>query len=362
VVKSLIRWLPGHADWTVAVLTSRNERGARIVEELKRNNLPYVELLQSSQSTRYTADILAACLRSLADPGSTSKLQDVLKRLGRIASGDDKSTADFYRGAVSVLDRCQRLEEYLAPYPDADWLAELPDDLLSEGVRQVLLTCREKIVRWQKASLLPVDQLLLTISQELFTNPSDLALAHKLALLLERAAGNHPEWQLAEFAEELSTVARNERRLPGFSEEDTGFDPERYKGSVVVATLHKAKGLEWDRVYLLSANNYDFPSMQPYDSYISEKWFVRDHLNLEAEALSRLKALAESDLEGVYLEDGPATQAARLDYSAERLRVLYVGITRAKRELVVTWNTGRRGESQQALPILALQSGWKGTN
>jgi len=203
---------------------------------------------------------------------------------------------------------------------------------------------------------------LLTISQELFTNPSDLALAHKLALLLERAAGNHPEWQLAEFAEELSTVARNERRLPGFSEEDTGFDPERYKGSIVVATLHKAKGLEWDRVYLLSANNYDFPSMQPYDSYISEKWFVRDHLNLEAEALSRLKALAESDLEGVYLEDGPATQAARLDYSAERLRVLYVGITRAKRELVVTWNTGRRGESQQALPILALQSGWKGTN
>ncbi|TLN23076.1 ATP-dependent helicase, partial [bacterium] len=211
-----------------------------------------------------------------------------------------------------------------------------------------------------KASLLPVDQLLLTISQELFTGPADLALAHKLALLLERAAVNHPEWQLHEFAEELSSVARNERRLPGFSEDDTGFDPERYKGQVVVATLHKAKGLEWDRVYLLSANNYDFPSAQPYDSYIAEKWFVRDRLNLEAEALARLKALAEGDPEGVYMEDGPATRAARLDYSAERLRVLYVGITRARRELVVTWNTGRRGESQQALPILALQSGWKG--
>ncbi|HWQ05287.1 MAG TPA: ATP-dependent helicase [Longilinea sp.] len=362
VVKSLKRWLPEHADWTVAVLTSRNERGAKIVEELKRNNLPYVELLQSSQSTRYTADILAACLRSLADPGSTAKLQDVMKRLGRIAAGDDKSIADLYRGAVAVLDRCKRLEEYLAPFPDSDWLAELPAELVSDGVRQILIANREQIVRWQKASLLPVDQLLLTISQELFTNPADLALAHKLALLLERAAGNHPDWQLTEFAEELSSVARNERRMPGFSEEDIGFDPERYKGIVVVATLHKAKGLEWDRVYLLSANNYDFPSMQPYDNYIAEKWFVRDHLNLEAEALSRLKALADGDLEGVYLEDGPATQAARLEYSAERLRVLYVGITRAKRELVVTWNTGRRGESQQALPILALQSGWKGSD
>jgi DNA helicase-2/ATP-dependent DNA helicase PcrA len=39
-----------------------------------------------------------------------------------------------------------------------------------------------------------------------------------------------------------------------------------------------------------------------------------------------------------------------------------VGITRARRELIVTWNTGRRGESQQALPMVALQSGWKGND
>ncbi|GAP15021.1 superfamily I DNA and RNA helicase [Longilinea arvoryzae] len=360
VAISLKRWLPEHSDWTVAVLTSRNERGAKIVEELKKRDIPYVELLQSSQSTRSTADILAACLRSLADPGSATKLQDVLKRLGRIAAGDDKAMVNYYRGAVALLDRCPRLEDYLAPLPDSDWLAALPSDQVADEVRQILADFRDRIVRWQKASLLPVDQLLLTISQELFTNAPDLALAHKLALLLERAAANHPEWQLIEFAEELSSVARNERKLPGFSEEDTGFDPDRYKGKVVVATLHKAKGLEWDRVYLLSANNYDFPSAQPYDNYISEKWFVRDRLNLEAEALARLKALADGDLEGVYIEDGPATRAARLEYSSERLRVLYVGITRARRELVVTWNTGRRGDSQQALPILALQSGWKG--
>lgn len=362
VAKSLKRWLPEHEDWTVAVLTSRNERGAKIVEELKKREIPYVELLQSSQSTRTTADILAACLRSLADPGSPSKLQEVLKRLGRMAAGDDKAQTNFYRGAVALLDRCPRLEDYLAPLPDSDWLGSLPPDQVADEVRRILVAFRERMVRWQKASLLPVDQLLLTISQELFTNAADLALAHKLALLLERAAANHPEWQLVEFAEELSSVARNERKLPGFSEEDTGFDPEKHKGQVVVATLHKAKGLEWDRVYLLSANNYDFPSAQPYDNYIAEKWFVRDRLNLEAEALARLKALAEGDLEGVYMEDGPATQAARLDYSAERLRVLYVGITRAKRDLVVTWNTGRRGESQQALPIIALQSGWKGND
>jgi superfamily I DNA/RNA helicase len=34
---------------------------------------------------------------------------------------------------------------------------------------------------------------------------------------------------------------------------------------------------------------------------------------------------------------------------------LYVGITRARLELVLTWNTGRQGTQTQALPFAALQ-------
>ena len=50
-----------------------------------------------------------------------------------------------------------------------------------------------------------------------------------------------------------------------------------------------------------------------------------------------------------------ATQQARLDYVRERLRLLYVGITRAKKELIITWNTGRQGDQTQAIPFAALQ-------
>ncbi len=124
--------------------------------------------------------------------------------------------------------------------------------------------------------------------------------------------------------------------------------------------MHKAKGLEWDRVYLMSVNSYDFPSGQPYDQYIAEKWFVRDELNLGAEALAQLDALLDDQL--TYRE-GDATAQARLDYVRERLRLIYVGITRAKSELVVTWNSGRgatsRPEAVQALPFVALQTHWE---
>jgi DNA helicase-2/ATP-dependent DNA helicase PcrA len=107
---------------------------------------------------------------------------------------------------------------------------------------------------------------------------------------------------------------------------------------------------------LMSVNNYDYPSDQPNDHFISEKWFVRDGLSLEAEALAQLAA-ATSSSEYDYYEEGSATRRSRLDYVRERLRLFYVGITRARKELIITWNTGRKGDATPSLPFAAL-IGW----
>jgi DNA helicase-2/ATP-dependent DNA helicase PcrA len=216
-----------------------------------------------------------------------------------------------------------------------------------------LAAFKEIVRRWQGATVLPIDQMILTLSQDLFTEPADLALAHKLAMVLKLAANQHADWRLPELTAELGMVARNERRFLGFSNDDSGFDPNRHKGVVVVSTMHKAKGLEWDRVYLMSVSNYDFPSAMPNDEYISEKWFARGGLNLEAEALAQLgNALSDSEYD--WKVEGQATLRARIDYTRERLRLFYVGITRARLELVITWNSGQKGVQTQALPFAAL--------
>jgi DNA helicase-2/ATP-dependent DNA helicase PcrA len=206
--------------------------------------------------------------------------------------------------------------------------------------------------------MLPVDQLVLTIGQDLFITPTELAITHKLAVMLRQACMSHPQWRLPELSEELAVIARNERRFLGFDQDETGFDPDQYRGKALVATMHKAKGLEWDRVYLMSVNNYDFPSGAADDLYMPERWFIRDHLNLEAEALAQLNNSLEPNEYTWYVE-GAASQQARLDYIRERLRLLYVGITRAKKELVITWNSGRDGKRKPALALGALQGLWE---
>jgi DNA helicase-2/ATP-dependent DNA helicase PcrA len=362
VADSLARWLPDHQDWSVAVLAPRNQRGFELIDLLKQREIPYVELLRSTSVTRQTAGALGNLLRCLADPTSARKLSVAFK-VWRRDDRDDPDAKALVGAVAKRISRCPIVEAYLWPRADHDWLAPLTTELAGDELT-LLLDFRQVAQRWHRAAALPIDQLILTLANDLFQEPAELALAHKLAVLLRSVAEAHPTYRLAELVEELAVIARNERRFLGFASEDTGFEPP--KGVVTVATMHKAKGLEWDRVYLMSVNNYDFPSGQAHDTYIAERWFVRDSLNLEAEALAQLGAISSSQSStsdtGYWgLEIGGATLQARMNYVTERLRLLYVGITRARRDLIVTWNTGRRQAQklQPAVPFVALHTFWE---
>jgi DNA helicase II / ATP-dependent DNA helicase PcrA len=352
VAKSLARWLPEHPDQTAAVLVPRNTRGFELVNELKRREIEYVEILASTSSTRAAAGALGNLLNYIADPQSAKKLATIYE-VWRRADREDELAWQQAGQLASLLRKCQRVEDFVWPRPARDWLEEQNLAQEDQTAYQNLLEFRSLVQRWLGTALLPVDQAVLTLAQDLFSEPTDLAISHKLALILRQASQANPGWRLPELTEELAVVARNERRFIGFSTEDSGLDPDLHKGKVMVATMHKAKGLEWDRVYLMSINNYDFPSGNEYDSYLPERWFLRRNLNLEAEALEQLKTAFSTD-EYSWYSEGAATEKARLEYISERLRLLFVGMTRARKELVLTWNTGRQGNMRPAEPLLEL--------
>jgi len=355
IVDSLERWLPDHPDQTVAVLTPRNQRAFDLVDELRKRSVPFMDdFLRSSSSTRTSAGSLAHLLRYLADPQSPSRLAmvyQVWRREDRI----DESNKPRLARVTEFLRTIPRIEDYIWPSLDMDWLEESGLSQSDPETCEQLLEFRVSLQRWQGSIVLPVDQMILLLAQDILTAPTELAVAHKLALLMRQTIRSHPDWHLPQLANELVSIAKNERRFLGFNDTDTGFDPDKHPGKVIVSTLHKAKGLEWDRVYLMSVNNYDFPSGQSHDKYIPEKWFIQKDLNLEAEALAQFKAVVAGPTVSIP-SLGEATFQSRLDYVRERLRLLYVGITRARKNLIITWNSGRLGEMSPAVPLIALSN------
>lgn len=354
VVNAVERFLSENADRTVAILVPDNRRGFKFVDQLASQKLPYMDgLLQSTSATRLSTGAIANILNHLGDPASGQKLSQAYK-VWRRAERDDQENWPFYANIVKLLRKCERIEEYIWPSPLEDWLTSEGIAELDQSVHEELRAFRAVVQRWHHAIYLPIDQLILTISQDLFLDPVELALAHKLSSLLHQISTAHPDWRLPEFTGELKNIATNQRKYLGFSQEDEAFNPDLYPGQVVVTTMHKAKGLEWDCVFLTSVNNYSFPSGADYDQYQSEPWFVRDHLNLAAEIIAQLKALTEPQQFNWY-QPGLASHEARLDLIRERLRLLYVGITRARRWLTITWNTGRINyKNVAALPLLEL--------
>ena len=349
VARSVSRWLSSNPDKTAAILAPRNERGKKIASVLRSQfNIEPVELLNTTIETRKTSGALVRILSYLLDPVSSKKLASAFEVFSREKTNDPDAWA-VIQATTNKIREFNNLEEFLSEEPAAGlsyFQTKSEDDELFQ-----LDDFRQLILKWHDAVLLPIDQLILTIAEDIFQTPTELSLAHKIAIFQKRLANQHPDWELPALLDELKSLARNERRFFG-SGDQTDFNPDEYKGKVVITTAHKAKGLEWDRVYLMSVNNYNFPSGDLEDSYIAEKWFIRDQLNLPSEALAQLDSFIRQ--ESIPYKEGKATRDSRLEYVRERLRLLYVSITRAKQELVITWNTGYKSKYSAASALNAM--------
>jgi DNA helicase-2/ATP-dependent DNA helicase PcrA len=374
IATSLQRWLPQHQEMTVAALVPENSHGFKLTDALEELGVPFDDsLLRSDSATRAGAQALAIVAAYIAQPQNQVQLEAVWRDVWWPLIGQRQLVDRNGEASSGVRRRRQRQRKIVLPAPindfggelrklrtpesflfpsASDWLDHLPWLAEIEGMQATVERFRGDMQRWAAAAILPIDELLLTLGNDLFDEPVDLALTHRLAVLMAKLARENPTWRLPELAGELENIAQNKRRILGFSEEAGGYEAEA--GVVTVGTMHAAKGLEWDRVYLLAVNNFGFPSGGEDDKYRSERFYVRDRLNLLAEAQAQLHQLRGGTLDDYLPEQ--ATVNARLDLAAERLRLLYVGVTRARRELIITYNTGRNPEKDPNRPALALQA------
>ena len=360
LIASTRGWLAEHVEATVAVLVPTNARGATVVKALNEARIPCSDaLLRITTSTRKAAGALSRVLRHLAHPDAQKTLVGVYpvwfyRILKEPETEESEERLEIH---LTALRRCERSEELLWPLPGANGGEMGLGDGVSASTQAYLERFRDQLQRWHGLVLLPIGELLTAIAQDLFDEPEKLAMTQLFGEILHDRSQYHLGVErrvatLHELVAELEVIARDQRKLRSIEADSSGFDPEAHKGEVVVATMHGAKGLEWDRVYLLSVSDYDFPAGRLTDQFRAERWFVRDRLSLEAEALAQLDAVID---DAPYTE-GKATQEARLDYARERLRLLFVGITRARKELIVTCNVGPRGKNEPAVSFTALRS------
>ncbi|MBI1879600.1 MAG: ATP-dependent helicase, partial [Chloroflexi bacterium] len=124
LVRSVKQWLKQNPTKTVAILDARNKRGVDVANALRRADVPYVELLNSTAATRSTAGVLGNVLRYLARPEDSRQLATVF-HVWKRHEWDLEDLQPIFQQLEAAIQNCAHLEDYLWPHLGKDWLEEV---------------------------------------------------------------------------------------------------------------------------------------------------------------------------------------------------------------------------------------------
>ncbi len=319
------RYAEKNPEQTLAILVPTNRIGYDLAEYLRESRVPFDEMLQSTRPERQVAEILSQVLSYISNPLQRNYLELLYAGLSEVMPGEE-GRGDAENVAM-LLRSCYRPEVLLFPGPDERPGNALPlvGDVPPEDMEDIRVLA-DYLRRWLRASSLPIDQLVMTVAQDILME-ADLARSQKLAAYLRSSAEQNLDWRLPDLAHELDQIVRGKSRV--LLPEDLPFEPR--PGRITLTTMHKAKGLEWDLVYLMGVDGDWFPHVLE-DHFLGEYGFLGGDPGAEARtALLELTGVGQTEIFS-------ATEVAHMEIIAERLRLLYVGITRARRYLSLSWS------------------------
>ncbi|MBH8576805.1 ATP-dependent helicase [Nostocaceae cyanobacterium CENA369] len=312
-------------------------------------------LVRENRQGRWLAEALAPVCKEhnivLYDVGERDRRSHVPQEiLALLQFCDRPHSPDYLKAALEAL-----VQRQLIPTQDLNALASLPEDFLypgplatpqSEPVQKASHLCRSLL----RARLeLPLYQLISFLALTLNYDQAELATADKLAERVnQQIAGNN---SMGAILSVLSEIVSSER----FEPVETEDLEARYTraGQLTIITMHKAKGLDWDYVFIPFLHE----NLIPGKFWVPPQSQFLGNFTLSEVARAQIRAAlhGESEIPDVT----QAWELAKNLKTAEEYRLLYVAMTRAKRLLWMsaaqkapfTWSKPDNLQEQAPCPV-----------
>ncbi|MFN2187729.1 MAG: 3'-5' exonuclease, partial [Candidatus Promineifilaceae bacterium] len=338
VVKLAAGYAAEKVEHTLAILVPTHNVGYQVVRHLDAGGIDYDNQLRNTSEIKEVAASLTALLALLSSPLNTKAIAAVFSTLYEIEHTTVVSETIQPERIHTLLLSIHKPESFLFALGEQEFISSLPMNVADEEEVRYLRSFAKYLRSLFSYRSLAFDDMILALADELYLRSTsteasrritDLAIAYQLAGATRSWLDIHPEWRLPEITSQLSSVARGKHSLPINIGETLGFKPR--PGRITLATQHGAKGMEWDAVFLVGIDGQWIPSDLDSSFYGVRMPSGGDPV---AEASAKLHQLMDGS-PGIF-PGRSATEAAHIELICERLRLLYVGITRARRYLHIS--------------------------
>ncbi|WGV27187.1 ATP-dependent helicase [Halotia branconii] len=312
-------------------------------------------LVRENRQGRWLAEVLTPICKehniTLYDVGERDRRSHIPQEiLALLQFCDRPHSPDYLKAALEAL-----VQRQLIPTQDLNALASLPEDFLypgplappqSEAVQKASHLCRSLL----RARLeLPLYQLISFLALVLNYDQAELATADKLAERVnQQIAGNS---SMGAILSALSEIVSSER----FEPVETEDLEARYTrtNQLTIITMHKAKGLDWDYVFIPFLHENLIPGrfwIPPQSQFLGD-------FTLSEVARAQIRAALHGELE--IPDVAQAWEQSKHLKTAEEYRLLYVAMTRAKKLLWMsaaqkapfTWSKPENLQEQAPCPV-----------
>ncbi|PSB64218.1 DNA helicase UvrD, partial [filamentous cyanobacterium CCP1] len=329
-----------HPDRRAAVLVRENRQGRFIAELLQHPEQYHIEGNLKDQGIQ------------IYDVGERDRHSHVpAEILSLLQFLDRPHSPENLKAALQVL-----VDRQLIPTQDLNAIVSLPEQFLYPSPLDPpqpdpVMRARRYCTSLLRARLeLPQFQLIPFLAMTLQYEQAELATADKLSERIVQQTFGNPS--MASVLEALSEIVRSERFEPVETEDlETRYVRSR---QLTIITMHKAKGLDWDYVFIPFLHDHLIPGSL---RVLPQAQFLGDFTLSEV-----ARAQVRASIHGEYpLPDAiSAWQRAGILKTAEEFRLLYVAMTRAKRLLWMsaahkapfTWSKPENLDDRSPCPVL----------
>ncbi|PMB03104.1 DNA helicase UvrD [Fischerella thermalis CCMEE 5273] len=286
-------------------------------------------LVRENRQGKWLAEALAPVCKehqiTLYDVGERERHSHVPQEiLALLQFCDRPHSPDYLKAALEVF-----VERQLIPTQDLNAPASVPEEFLYPGplsppqpepVQKAAHLCRSLL---RARMELPLYQLISFLALALNYDQAELATADKLAERVNLQIASHAS--MTNMLGILSEIVSSER----FEPVETEDLEARYtrRGQLTIITMHKAKGLDWDYVFIPFVHENLIPGrfwVPPQSQFLGD-------FTLSEVARAQIRAALHN--QGSLPDVTQAWEQAKYLKTAEEYRLLYVAMTRAKRLL-----------------------------